>query len=92
MTWRALPGMALGSMVEVFSHRSPWCAAIGHQPVWKTDQLSCSRHGCRQNFPAATQALLDEFASLDGLLVVSDELKRRHVEGWTTDDDFTGLW
>jgi predicted NBD/HSP70 family sugar kinase len=91
-TWRSLPGMALGSMVEIWHHRSPWCSALGHQPVWRTDQLACGRHGCRQAFPASTKAILAEFASLEGIVVVADELQRRHVEGWNTDDDTTGSW
>lgn len=89
--WRALPGMALGSMVEVYHHRSPWCQAMGHKPVWRTDQLACGRVGCRQAFPASTKALLAEFDSLDGHMVVADELERRHVEGKNTDDD-RGVW
>lgn len=77
--WRSLPSMALGVMVEVYSHRSPWCCALGHQPVWRTDQLACGRPGCRQSFPRATQVLIDEFSTLQGHSVVADELKRRAV-------------
>lgn len=89
--WRALPGMAVGTMVELYSHRSPYCALIGHRPKWHAGALSCGRKGCRQAFPAATAALLAEFDTLEGHVMVADEL-RRHVEGFTTDDDQTGAW
>jgi hypothetical protein len=89
MAWRSLPNAALGVMVEVFSHRSPRCSAVGHQPVWKTDRLVCGRHGCRQSFPASTRAILDEFATLESLTVVARELRR--VEGQTTSDE-PGAW
>jgi predicted NBD/HSP70 family sugar kinase len=76
-TWRALPGMAIGQMVELHRHRSPWCTAVGHQPVWLVDQIACGRKGCRQAFPLATEAILSEFPSLDGHAFVAAELKRR---------------
>jgi predicted NBD/HSP70 family sugar kinase len=89
--WKAFPGMALGSMIEVFSHRSPWCSALGHQPVWKTDQLACGRSGCRQTFPQATAVLLREFTSPEGLALIALEVKHMHVEGQTTSDE-PGEW
>jgi hypothetical protein len=73
-TWRALPGQALGAMIEVLETRSPWCAALGHQWVWSGDTIACKVPACRASNQAAFVACL-ESPEFNGVL--ADELRKR---------------
>lgn len=73
-TWRSLPNAALGVMVEVLEHRSPWCAALGHRPVWSGDTVACGIPKCRWTNQAAFVACL-ESPEFNGVL--AEELRKR---------------
>lgn len=85
-TWRALPGMLLGQMIEVLEDRTPgWCdprvervlgrRVLEHDWAWKTDIVACKR--CPATDSVRTEAFLGEMFSPEGLSFVAWELENR---------------